>query len=95
MKCTEKAKALLGHLWRCVCPLEMLLPHGVQLPEFGSKILEGETGLSLAQLAGGQQLLQRGHGRRRLLLPLTASLLLHLLQLLAQLADGLLVFRLA
>ncbi len=83
------------HLRRCVGSFKMLLPHGVQLAQLGAEILEGEAGLGLAQFAGGQQLLQRGHGRGRLLLPLPPVFLLHLFQLLSQLADRLLVFRLA
>ena len=38
----------------------MFEPHGVELPHLAPQVLQGQVGLGLPELAGGQLLLQAG-----------------------------------
>ena len=58
----------------------MLLPHTVEVGDLDSEILEGQVGLDLPQLAGGQLLLQTGYVVLRVTFPLGPSFLLSLPQ---------------
>ena len=69
----------------------MLLPHTVEVGDLDSEILEGQVGLGLPQLAGGQLLLQTGYVVLRDTFPHGPSFLLSLLDFLSQALDGLLI----